>query len=338
MHYFKIIITNLPSFYKINLYNRINEKRKILVIFTGDTAWMRKKDFFKGDMNFDYIDLKDYSSLGKIRKVKKIISNNSYDELIACGLNELINWFCVFYYPKRKNATVVESSYHESVTKGIKGFIKKLFFKRISKTYASGKAQEKLTRKLGFNGKIIITKGVGIFNIVRQPDYKPSTNVSSFIYVGRLSAEKNLNFLIDTFNDLPQYILNIVGYGPLEEELKNIAKNNIVFSGAINNYLLPALYQKNDVFILPSIKEPWGLVVEEALNNGLPVLVSDKVGCSEEIITSENNGLTFNPMDKTSLIEAIAKISDISYYNLLKLNISKLDFNQIAEYQVNCYL
>jgi glycosyltransferase involved in cell wall biosynthesis len=333
-----VIITNLPSFYKINLYNRINEHTKILVFFTGDTAEMRRENFFNGEIVFEYVNLKEYSTIGKILKAKKIISNSSLDELIACGVNELINWFFVFYNPKCKNATVVESSYHESVTSGIKGHLKKIFFKRISKAYVSGKAQKTLVLRLGFKGEIITTKGVGVFNIINQPEYQYRSIVSFFLYVGRLSEEKNLDFLVRLFNELPQYVLNIVGYGPQEVYLKRIAKNNIKFIGEVDNNLLPDIYQKNDVFILPSISEPWGLVVEEALNNGLPVIVSDKVGCAEELIYNDYNGIIFNSSEQNSLLLAIQKMTDIDYYNQLRMNISKLDFCEIAQYQVNSYL
>ena len=336
--YSTIVITNLPSFYKVNLYNLINDKKRIFVIFTGDTASIRNKDFFGDNIKFDYIRLEDFSVSQKLIKVYKLIKTFTYNELIICGVNELTSWLCAFVSPKNKNATVVESSYHESTVTGIKGWLKRLFFTRISVTYASGKAQQKLACLHHFKGKIIITKGVGIFNIIKQPPFRPSEKVTNFIYVGRLSPEKNLNFIIKAFNQLPQYTLNIVGFGPQESELKTIAKENIIFHGAIDNQKLPQFYQLNDVFILPSIKEPWGLVVEEALNNGLPVLVSNKVGCAEEIIEENQNGLIFEYNSEKSLCEKIEKITDITYYNTLKSNISRMDFNKIADYQVNCYL
>lgn len=338
MQFNKIIITNLPSFYKINLYNRINYEKKIFVIFTGHSADMRKSDFFSGKIEFDYISLLNYSTFKKLKITWQIITKNDYKELIICNVNELTSWLCAFVSPKNKNSTVVESSYHESKITGIKGFLKKLFFKRISVTYASGKAQEKLAHLLCFNGKTIITKGVGIFNIVEQPPYKPSKEVINFIYVGRLSAEKNLKFTINVFNNLPTYKLHIVGYGPDEHILKQISKKNIIFHGAVNNKMLPELYQSCDVFILPSIKEPWGLVVEEALNNGLPVIVSNKVGCAEEIIIENYNGLLFEYNSDLSLVEKIKMISHIDFYNYLKKNVSKMNFNKIADYQVNSYL
>ena len=67
----------------------------------------------------------------------------------------------------------------------------------------------------------------------------------------------------------------MVGFGRIEAQLKAAAGKNIKFIGAVDNKDLPAVYRANDVFVLPSVSETWGLVVEEALNNGLPVLLSD---------------------------------------------------------------
>lgn len=116
-----------------------------------------------------------------------------------------------------------------------------------------------------------------------------------------------------------------------------MAKKNIVFHGPINNEDLPNIYQSNDVFILPSLSETWGLVVEEALNNGLPVIVSNKVGCAEEIV-NENNGIVFSLDSDTGLLNAIDHIRDVSYYNSLRCYIASYNFNSIAENQVTCYL
>ena len=337
MYHF-IYFTNLPSFYKVNLFNRISEHRKILVIFTGRTANIRNSDFFSSNLNFDYISLGGQKALNKLYITCKVIRNNYYEELIVTGVNDWISWLCIFLSPVRKNATVVESSYHEATISGIRGFLKSIFFKRISVTYASGKSQEKLARLHKFNGKIIITKGVGVFNVVKQPQYIPSKKVENFIYVGRLSSEKNLKFLITVFNKLPNYNLHIVGYGPEELELRDLSKENVKFHGAVDNKSLFVLYQSCDVFILPSQKEPWGLVVEEALNNGLPVLVSNKVGCAEEIVQENYNGLVFDYSSESSLLAKIERIVDPDFYNLLKKNISKIDFNEIINYQVDCYL
>jgi glycosyltransferase involved in cell wall biosynthesis len=338
-HSFEVIyITNLPSFYKINLLNKIAECRNIVVIFTDENSNQRNDDFYKGERKFKYITIANYSIVSKLIIILKLLLNNKNSKLILVGWDHYINWIAAFFHKKGNNAVVVESSILESTTSGIKGFIKRLFLKKIDKAYAAGKSQMSLLKELGFNGEIKKTKGVGIFNIVPQPPYTPKKEVKNYIYVGRFSPEKNIEYLIATFNSLPEFTLNLIGYGPEEKYLKTIAKENINFLGSISNEKLYIEYQKNDVFILPSLSEPWGLVVEEALNNGLPVIVSNKVGCIDEVVKDGVNGIIFEIESINGLIDAINKISNIQFYNNLRLNISKMNFEEIRQHQVNCYL
>lgn len=334
-----IFITNLPSFYKINLYNEIAKKKKILVIFTGDTASLRNPDFFKGEIMFKHIFVTG-NSWQKAVEAYKTIHKHDYKSLILGGWDSFTMWIAVLLFPSHKNAIVIESSYLESKINGINGILKRFFLKRISKVYASGKYQVKLVKDLGYNREIIETKGVGIFNIIEQPKHIKIDSVTKFIYVGRLSKEKNIKFLIDIFNQLPNLCLNIVGYGPQENELKSFASksSNIVFWGPVENKKLPILYQSNHVLILPSSSEPWGLVVEEALNNGIPAIISNKVGCKDEVLINNLNGLIFSLEDKNSLKESIIKMTEVSYYNKLRESISKMDFRKNALGQINCYL
>jgi glycosyltransferase involved in cell wall biosynthesis len=333
-----IYLTNIPAFYKINLLNRIAENRKIYAIFLKDNYTERNIDFIKGDRNFDYVSLEGKNFVSRTYTLIKLLRNLQYQRLMICGWDNILYWFSAFLSPRKKNAIVVESSIFESKTDGLKGFYKKVFLTRITKSFVSGKAQEELVQKLNFKGKSVITKGVGVFQTVKQPPYYPREQVKNFIFVGRLSSEKNLDFLVRTFNELPDYNLNIVGYGPLEANLKEIASKNILFHGAIDNSLLPSYYSENDVLILPSLSEVWGLVVEEALNNGLPVIVSDKVGCASEIIIPDYNGIIFSLSEADSLTKAIKKMSDLKFYNKLRWNISQMDYEKIVQHQVNSYL
>jgi glycosyltransferase involved in cell wall biosynthesis len=65
---------------------------------------------------------------------------------------------------------------------------------------------------------------------------------------------------------------------------------------------------KATCLILPSIKEPWGLVVNEALAYGCPVIVSEYCGCTPEMVIEGVTGYKFNPLDVNSLLESIYKI------------------------------
>lgn len=332
----KIIVTNIPAFYKIKMYNEVNKLVRLHVIFTDTIESDRNSDFVNGDIEFQYTILKG-SNRQKISQAIEIVKRSDYSELILGGWDHPVLWALAFRFSQKKNAFFIESSYFDSTTSGMKGFIKSLFVKRLSKVYASGKSQRRITDELGFKGETIITKGVGVFNFIPQPAYTPRNDVKNFFYVGRFVEVKNLKFLISAFNDMPNYNLFLAGFGEQEEELKAMAKDNVHFMGAINNKDLSAIYQRMDVFVLPSIIEPWGLVVEEALNNGLPVIVSDRVGCAEEII-NESNGLIFKHDSTTALTEAITRMTYLPFYNKLRENISHLDFAKIEQEQIDCYI
>lgn len=333
-----IFFTNIPAFYKVNLYNRISLRKKILVIFIGYDRIPRDEDFLKGTRNFEYITLSDFFILRRLFKLIHILHICQYDKLIIGGWDSIWYWVSIFFSPKKYNAVVVESSHWESKTSGIMSWFKRLFLKRIATAYVSGSSQKKLVRDLKFKGNCIITQGVGLMNITQPPPFHQKKIIKNFIYVGRLSQEKNLFFLIEVFSRLPQFILNIVGAGPLEKDLKNRASKNIIFHGVVHNKNISEYYRTNDVFILPSLIEPWGMVVEEALNNGLPAIVSEHVGCAEQIIQNGYNGIIFPLSDPDALLKAILKTADINYYNYLRQNVLKMDFFQIAEEQVRSYL
>lgn len=220
---------------------------------------------------------------------------------------------------------------------GVKGKIKRFFMRRIRRVYASGISQARLAKNLGFVGEIKLTGGCGILNYVKQPKYEPRQDVKNFLYVGRLAEEKNLKLLIEAFNDMPELKLKIIGFGSKESELKVLAKDNIIFTGAIDNKDLSQHYCKADVFVLPSNAEPWGLVVEEALNNGCPVIVSDRVGCREALV-SDKVGIVFQHDSIEALKDIIRKITETDYYNYLRKNISMMNFDCRARKQVETYI
>ena len=335
MVYDKVFITSLPSFYKIRLWNELANRCKIFVIFTERTSQSRNEDFYHGQINFDHAFI-----LGcKISQTTRILNwfnKNKASEIVFGGWDRLPNIVLAILFGKINNSTIIESTIYESIASGLKAIIKRFFISRMSKVYVPGEANAMLAKALGFKGDIVKTGGCGILNYLSQPNYVPLREVKNFLFVGRLIPVKNLEFLINVFNTLPNLNLTIVGFGELERELKKIANDNITFTGAIDNKLLSTVYKKHDVFILPSKNETWGLVVEEALNNGLPVIVSDRVGCGMDLVTSET-GLIFDYRNKESLCDAVIKMTDIQFYNQLRYNISKIDFLQRANNQIEVF-
>lgn len=341
MMYDYIIVTHIPAFYKVNLYNELAKSLKIFVIFiASNTAEKRADDFvtlenakFKYEVFFDG-NFQERNVSQNISRLKTILKNISFKNLLVSGWDLKEFWYLVVTNPKSKNCLALESTINESRVDGIRGFIKKIFLSRISTVFASGKLHIELLNALGYKGEIKITKGVGIINKptfeVQKKEYK-----QRFLYIGRLSPEKNLRMLIEIFNTLPNHTLTLVGTGHQESELKDIAKENIIFTGQVENTKLQEYFLKNDIFILPSIAEPWGLVVEEALYFGLPVMVSRNCG-SVELLKNGVNGFIFNPLDKEEIKKSILSINGIVYEELIKnledFSITKKDLIQVSTY------
>ena len=335
MKYDKIFMTPGPSFYKNKLFNEVAKHIKICVLYTG-SGNDRNADFYRGELAFNHIEL-PRSFKNQVKTMRQFLKDNSYTEIVFGGWDNKITWWMLFHSPKKKNACIFESSVSESKVSGYRGWLKKLFLSRLSKAYPSGKLQAALLKNLGFKGYIIEYGGCGILNYLPQPAYSKRNAVKNYIYVGRLVEVKNLTLLIRVFNQLPHLQLTIVGFGVLEQQLKALAGNNIFFKGAVENEKLPELYKQSDVFVLPSKSESWGLVVEEALNNGTPVVVSSAVGCRADLVT-DKTGVVFESNNEKSLKEAILKMSDVAFYNKLREGVSRLNFQERAQRQINSFL
>lgn len=332
-----VFITNIPSFYKKNLYNEIAKHKKILVLFFSPKSNIRNDDFVNGDMNFDYKYLTD--SFYEDRKhllcfiqLVRILSVINYDRIIYSGWESVECIILSFLVKKSKNSVVVESSVFESKIDGIKGLIKKFFIKRMSYAYPSGFLQNELLSKLNYKMPLSVTHGVGIFNKNNNRTDFNKKDVSNFkyLYVGRIAKEKNIHDLINTFNSNGKK-LTLVGDGPLFEVEKKRANKNISFLGYISNLDLSDIYLKHDIFILPSISEPWGLVIDEALWFGLPVIVSSKVGCSKDLVLDLKTGVIFDNCIDSAISEIELKYNKF-YENVQKIDFDKRDIKQIQAY------
>jgi glycosyltransferase involved in cell wall biosynthesis len=106
-------------------------------------------------------------------------------------------------------------------------------------------------------------------------------------------------------------VLLMVGDGELRPSLEKLAletaPGRVKFLGFRNQSELPALYDLCDVFVLPSVFEPWGLVVNEVLNAGKPVIVSDQAGCGPDLVRAGENGSFFPAGNVEALTGALER-------------------------------
>ncbi len=133
--------------------------------------------------------------------------------------------------------------------------------------------------------------------------------------VGRLIPKKQPVHLLEAFRQVRanrRCTLLVVGSGPLEHELRQKVAaegiSDVVFAGFLDQTQVARAYVAADVFALVSSHEPWGLVVNEAMNFGLPVVVSDKVGCAADLVVDGRNGLVVPHDDLEALIAALDRL------------------------------
>jgi glycosyltransferase involved in cell wall biosynthesis len=141
-------------------------------------------------------------------------------------------------------------------------------------------------------------------------------NKPVFLFVGRLSAEKGIDTLVDAFKQLrknvPNAELRIVGTGPLGDDLKKQVaeaglQNAVHFLGSLQDEPLSREYFGATCMVLPSKREPWGLVTNEALSHGCPVIVSESCGCVPELVVEGVSGYSFPAGDVASLHRTMLK-------------------------------
>jgi glycosyltransferase involved in cell wall biosynthesis len=136
------------------------------------------------------------------------------------------------------------------------------------------------------------------------------------LYVGRLIPEKGVTYLLKAYHNLVlsglKAALIMVGEGPLEPELRKFCAENqlddVHFVGFMQQAQLPRYYAVADIFVLPSLSEPWGVVVNEAMASSLPVIVTEAVGAVGDIVRDGVNGYVVPPADVEKLSNAMRKL------------------------------
>lgn len=154
-----------------------------------------------------------------------------------------------------------------------------------------------------FNVPVPIFYGYNtIDNSLFKFDKKKELNHKTIICVARLVDIKNIDNLLKAWKIVEEknkeYKLQIIGSGPAQDRLitlkGQLGLNRVSFVGLVANSDIPAYLFNSDALILPSFAESWGLVVNEAMAAGLPVLLSTKVNAATSLLQDGENGYIFD--------------------------------------------
>ncbi len=137
---------------------------------------------------------------------------------------------------------------------------------------------------------------------------KGRTGPLKLLSLGYLRKEKNNDLLIKVCSrfDKDQVELLIVGDGPESEKLHAMAGSTIQFKGYLEGEDKFREYLSADVFVLPTIRDPWALVINEAMYYGLPIICSNRAGARDVV---KDNGFVIDPFDEEDLYKAIKALA-----------------------------
>jgi len=146
-----------------------------------------------------------------------------------------------------------------------------------------------------------------------------STERPVILFASKLQQRKHTDHLLEAYNRFiadktlqARPYLVVVGDGEqrahLEAQAQQLRLEDVRFAGFRNQSELPRFFQLADVFVLPSRHEPWGLIVNEAMASGCPVIVSTDVGCHADLITDGVEGCVFPVGDIRALTQALCRV------------------------------
>jgi len=254
--------------------------------------------------------------INRFRAFRKIIKERSITTVaMPYGRSE---YHVFLLYARLKGIRTVifsESWYSRGAAKD---FFKSILLKTLGQRFfVSGKrAFDHFTN----NYKIQPSRIVSGYSVVDNKHFTVSikdaasqTEKKNIVCVARYSKEKNLEMLIRSYvsSELSKkYTLLLVGDGPLRSELnqliQSLAATDVVkLTGWVTYNELPQIYASSACFILPSTFEPWGLVVNEALAAGLPIILSDVCGCCPELLEVNKNGFSFSAENEAACVDVL---------------------------------
>ncbi len=240
----------------------------------------------------------------------------------------------------KKRGTFCDSTLHDRPQSAVKGVLKRVFFGLCNGVFCYGQRARKYLLHYGMNPARVHQRYQAAalpsnysVDVVREARLRmaPTPGEPRFLYVGRLSPEKSLDVLLVAFaqvlSDLPAARLVLVGGGPQANALKALAAelhlgDAVIFAGSMGQESLAEEYARATSLVLPSRSEPWGLVVNEALHYGCPLIVSDHCGCVPELVIDGKSGYVF----KTDSAEDLSS-------KMLKL---VTEFRDVAQVTDNC--
>ena len=290
-----------PASYTLDLASNVYDKNKI------DYCFIKSNTLVLSDSKTNKFFLDKKSWISKFSYVLNCFKNNDF--IIINGYNNypFILTFVFNFFSLKKRYIATDSDTQLVIPNNpLKRFVKWFYLSVIFQNkyvlgFAGGSNSHKdLFRYYGMKEDRIFLMPMMVDSAKFYAAKKKIPNLFTFLFVGRLVSYKNVEHLIQQFNinfSDKDAVLKIVGDGDqLEYLVDKYISEKIIFRGKKYNQELVADYLNASCFVCPSLFEPWGLVVNEALSAGLPVIARKEVGASFDLIKGKETGFISEDM------------------------------------------
>ena len=337
-----VLLTEIIAPYRIPVFNVLAARDDINlhVIFLSETdptlrQWLVHKD----EIRFTYEVLSSvrrrvgsYSFLLNRGLTKAL--DRAHPEVIICGgYNYIASWQALRWANRNTipfilwtESTSLDQRNHHSWIEALKRW----FLTHCEGFLVPGLSSRNYLRELGVPDDSIFTApnamDLGLFTeAAREAKINAATIRQEFslperyfLNVGRLVPIKGVIELLDAYAKLDADVrarvgLVLVGDGALKAELTRkaalISPGTVRFPGFLQKDRLPEIYALADAFVFPTLSDPWGFVVNEAMACGLPIIASDVAGCVADLVHDGENGTIVPARNVGALSDAMGKLA-----------------------------
>ena len=338
-----VLMTELISPYRIPVFNALASRDDVdvHVMFLSETdPSQRQWLIYKDEIHFSHQVLPSWQRrIGGYhllwnRGVSSSLGKFNPDVIVCGGYSYPAFWQAAAWSRRRKVPLVLWSESTKRDRRRRHKWVelaKRKFISACSAYVVPGKASREYLEQLGVGGKLIFTAPNAV-DIDRFASLAETARAHAdeirrveglperyFLYAGRITRQKGVFDLLEAYARLSQERrsrvgLVFVGDGSARSGMMKRAKEldggRVIFPGFVQRDNLAKYYALAEALVLPTYSDPWGLVVNEAMASGLPIVVSKAAGCAQDLVTHEWNGFVVRPREIGRLSEFLGTLAD----------------------------
>jgi len=332
-----VIVTNIPAPYRLPIYERLNNKYKndFLVIYCSQKESNRKWNL--GDFKFNHLFLKEnvkakkdgFNFVHNNPDVFHELKKYNPDIIITTGFNptHLYSWIYAKLFRKKHICMTDGWIYSESSLFSIHKIIRKIIFKSSSAFIGASKNSLDLYRSYNIVEEELFQSHLCIDNNKFRNQFNFNDREYDLMFSGQFTDRKLPLFFADVAYEVSKVVkklkILILGDGPLKKEF--FAKLDSLgldyhYAGFVTQAELPQLYASSKLFLFPTKVDAWGVVVNESMASGTPVITTPYAGVVNDLLIDKENGLIL-PIDSILWSEEIKKVlSNEQLWNVFSKN------------------